>query len=200
MEQDAVDIDFLGANRQFDWLEISLVYDKSDKHTIIFESSNHELAAKRIKSLKLSNFTEISSLTNGKKYDINNLTQRHLLYKRFMAWSCGGSSVALLSDYMDNPIFQELVSEDDYFGVKSDERMYLDLRASSGYVNKAEKLERNDSKINLHIMLKEATTKKLRLWVWAYSLGEYLYILSKNGLTLRHRMYTINQTDEDLLE
>ena len=200
MELDAVDIDFLGANRQFDWLEISLVYDKSDKHTIIFESYNHELAAKRIKSLKLSNFTEISSLTNGKKYDINNLTQRHLLYKRFMAWSCGGSSVALLSDYMDNPIFQELVSEDDYVGVKSDERMYLDLRASSGYVNKAEKLERNDSKINLHIMLKEATTKKLRLWVWAYSLGEYVYILSKNGLTLRHRMYNINQTDDDLLE
>ena len=200
MEQDAVDIDFLGANRQFDWLEISLVYDKSDKHTIIYESYNHELAAKRIKSLKLSNFTEIYSLTNGKKYDINNLTQRHLLYKRFMAWSCGGSSVALLGDYMDNPIFQELVSEDDYFGVKSDERMYLDLRASSGYINKAEKLERNDSKINLHIMLKEATTQKLRLWVWAYSLGEYLYILSKNGLTLRHRMYNINQTDDDLLE
>ena len=75
--------------------------------------------------------------------------------------------------------------------------MYLDLRASSGYVSEAEKLERNDSKINLHIMLKQATAKKLRLQVWAYSLGEYLYILSKNGLTLRHRMYTINQTDDN---
>ena len=117
-----------------------------------------------------------------------------------MAWSCGGSSVAPLSDYMNNPIFQELVSEDEYFNVKSDERMYLDLRASSGYVNEAEKLERNDSKINLHIMLKQAAAKKLRLRVWAYSLGEYLYILSKNGLTLRHRTYTINQTDDDLLE
>ena len=84
-----------------------------------------------------------------------------------MAWSCGGSSLAPLSDYMNNPIFQELVSEDDYFGVKSDERMYLDFRASSGYVNKAEKLERNESKINLHIMLNEATTTKLRLRVWA---------------------------------
>ena len=36
-------------------------------------------------------------------------------------------------------------------------------------------------------MLKEAATKKLRLSVWAYSLGEYLYILSKNGPTLRMR-------------
>ena len=79
-----------------------------------------------------------------------------------MAWSCGGSSVALLSDYMNNPVFQELVSEDEYFDVRSDERIYLDFRASSGYVKEVEKLERNDSKINLHLMLKEAATKKLR--------------------------------------
>ena len=32
--QDSIDVEFLGANRQFDWLEISLVHDKSDKHTI----------------------------------------------------------------------------------------------------------------------------------------------------------------------
>ena len=49
-------------------------------------------------------------------------------------------------------------------------------------------------------MLKNEGTKKLRLRVWAYSLREYLYILTKNGLTLRNRTYAINQTDEDLLE
>ena len=87
---------------------------------------------------KLSNFTEIYSLTNEKKY-INNLTQRHRLYKQFVAWSCDGSSVVPLSDYMNNPVFQELVSEDNYFDVRSDERMYLDLRASSGYFKDAEK-------------------------------------------------------------
>ena len=63
---------------------------------------------------------------------------------------------------MTNPIFEELVNEDEYFNVKSDERMYLDLRASSGYIDEAEKLERNDSKINFHLMLKQATAKKLR--------------------------------------
>ena len=101
---------------------------------------------------------------------------------------------------MNNPAFQGLPSKDEYFDVRSDERMYLDLRASSGYVKEAEKLERNDSKINLTFWTKEGATKMLRLWVWAYSLGEYLYILSKNGLTLRHRMYAINQIDDDLLE
>ena len=56
---------------------------------------------------------------------------------------------------MDNPIFRELPTEEEYFDLKSDERVYLDLRASSGYVRETEKLERNDSKINLMITLKE---------------------------------------------
>ena len=80
-----------------------------------------------------------------------------------MAWSCGGSSVAPLSDYRNNPVFQELPSEDEYFDVKGDEKIYLDLRATSGYVKEAEKLERDDSKTNLDILLKEAATKKLWL-------------------------------------
>ena len=80
--QDSINIDFLGANRQFDWIELSLVYDKNDKHTTIYDSYNHELAAKRIKSVRISNSTEIYSLTNEKKNDVDNLTQRHLLYKQ----------------------------------------------------------------------------------------------------------------------
>ena len=153
---DSLNVEFLGANRQFDWLEISMVNDKSDKHSTIYNSYNRELAAQKIKTLQLSNFTEIYSLINEKKYSIDNLTQKHLLYKQCVAWNCKGSSVAPLTDYMDNPIFRELPDEEEYFRLKSDETIYLDLRASSGYVKEAEKLERNDSKINLQITLKKA--------------------------------------------
>ena len=158
------------------------------------------MVSKINKSVKLTNFTEIYSLTNEKKYDIDNLTQRHLLFKQFVAWSCNGPSVAPLTYYINNPIYQELIDEDDYWELRSDERVYFDLRASSGYIKEAEKLERNDSNINLLIPFKAAATKILRFRVWAHSLGEYLYILTKNGLTLRHRTYAINQSEEDLLE
>ena len=40
---DSINIDFLGANRQFDWLEISLIYDKSDKHRIIYTATKSNL-------------------------------------------------------------------------------------------------------------------------------------------------------------
>ena len=92
-------------------------------------------------------------MTNEKKYSIDNLKQKHLLYKQFVTWNCNGSSVAPLVDNMDNPIYQELPDEEEYYSLKSDERLYLDLRASSGYVKEAEKLERNDSKLNLGIVL-----------------------------------------------
>ena len=190
---DSINVEFLGANRQFDWLEISIVNDKSDKHTTIYDSYNRQLAAQKIKILQLSNFTEIYSLTNEKKFHIDNLTQKHLLNKQFVAWNC-------MDNYMDNPIFRELPDEEEYYSLKSDEKVYLDLRVSSGYVKEAEKLERNDSKINLQITLKKAAKFNLRVRIWAYSLSEYLYVLSKSGLTLKHRTYAINQSDEEFLE
>ena len=128
------------------------------------------------------------------------MTQRYLLYKQFVAWNCNGSSIAPLTEYMNNPIFQELPDEDTYFSAKNDERVYLDLSASSGYVKEAEKLERNDSKINLQINLNAAARYKLRVRIWAYLLSEYLYVLSKSGLTLKHRTYAINKSDDDFLE
>ena len=198
--QDSINVEFLGSNRQFDWIEISIVPDQSDKHTTIYDSFNREFAAQTIKTVKLSNFTEIYSLTIEKKYDIDNLTQRYLLYKQFVAWNCNGSSVASLTEYMNNSIFQQLPDEEEYFGVKNDCRTYLDLSASSGYINQVEKLEINDSKINLQITLNAAATYKLRVRIWAYSLSEYLYVLSKSGLTLKHKTYGNNQSDEDFLE
>ena len=123
-----------------------------------------------------------------------------MLHKQYLAWSCNGSTVAPISDYIDNPIFQELPDEETHFSLKSDENVYLDIRASSGYVREAENLERNDSKINLQIALKDAADFNLRVRICAYSLSEYLYVILKSGLTLKHKTYTINQSDEDFLE
>ena len=118
---------------------------------------------------------------------MDNLTQKYLLYKQFVAWACDDCSVAPLTNYINNPIYQELIDEDKYDGNASDKRIYLDLWASPEYLNEAEKLERNDSRINLGIVLKDTAKKKLRPRIWAHSIGEYLYILTRSGLTLRHK-------------
>ena len=88
------------------------------------------------------------------------------------------------------------MEEQDYLKNTSHERTYLDLSANAGYSNETEKLEQNDSKISLHIKLKNAATKKFRPRIWGYALGEHLYILGQDGLTL-HKTYLISQEDDD---
>lgn len=61
--------------------------------------------------------------------------QKPFLFKQIVTWSCKSCTVALLTDYINNPIYQELPSEKSYFE-SSDERVYIDLRASFGYTKK----------------------------------------------------------------
>lgn len=126
---DSINVDFLGPNRQFDQIKYPQFLIKLT-NTTIYDSYNVELAAQYIKSVKLSNLTEICSLTN-EKYDTANLMQKHLLYKRFVTWRCNGCSTGPSSDYINNPVYQELIDKDTYDSVHS-KRLYLDLRASAG--------------------------------------------------------------------
>ena len=72
---------FKGAQRQFDWLEISIVYDKSYQHTTIYDSYDLELAAKLIKSIKFENTSSTYSLTGKLSYDLEKEEETFLLYK-----------------------------------------------------------------------------------------------------------------------
>ena len=87
-------------------------------------------------------------------------------------------------------------TQNEYF-TDGDKTIYLDLRASYGYTKELEKLERNDPKLTLKVELKNAAAKKYRLRVWGSSMGEYLYILAKDGLTLHHKTYSITSTDNE---
>ena len=57
-----------------------------------------------------------------------------------------GCTVAPLTDYINSPVYQELSTESDYFSY-SDERIYIDLRASYSHTRELEKFERNNSKL-----------------------------------------------------
>ena len=67
-------VTFKGAQRQFEWLEISVVYDKSYQHLTIYDSYDLELAAKLIKSVKFENTSTTYSLTGKLEYDVKKMT------------------------------------------------------------------------------------------------------------------------------
>ena len=149
-----------------------------------------------IKSVELSNISNAYSATDLLKYDISNVTQKHFLWKQYVAWYCNGYTGIPTSDYINNPVFQELLLENYYFGNKSDEKIYIDLRDSMGYTDKIEKPSRNDTKSTVTIETKSPLAKKLRLRVCGYTNGECLYMLRDSGLMLKYKSYTIKALDD----
>ena len=151
---------FKGAQRQFDWLEISIVYDKSYQYTTVYDSYDLEPAAKLIKSLKFENTSTTYSLTGKLLFDLERDDDKNMLYKMFIARSCDGCSSAPSTQYKNNPIYQE-ITEDKFTENERDDRVYIDMRRNKGYTDELEKLNRDDSGIALTISLKSAASKKL---------------------------------------
>ena len=63
-------VEFIPANRQFDWLEISLVFDKNDKHSTIYHSYNAEVESTLTQNISTENVENTFSVANELKYDI----------------------------------------------------------------------------------------------------------------------------------
>ena len=97
-------VDFLATNRQLEWPEISLVYDKSNKHAAIYDSNNLEQVSTFIQNVTKENVSNTYSVANELKYNISDAAEKPMLYKQFLAWNCKGCSIVPLTDYANNSI------------------------------------------------------------------------------------------------
>ena len=84
-----------------------------------------------------------------------------MLGKQYVAWHCNHYTAAPISDWIINHVFQELLLENDYFGNKSHEKIYIDLCDSMGYTDKIEKPSGNDTKLTVTIETKSLLAKKM---------------------------------------
>ena len=192
IEAQTINVNFQGANRQFAWLEISLIYDKSDQHQTIYDSYGAELAAREMQSLTLENTSSTCNITGGLVYDIDHEDDKHWLYAMFVAFSCDGCSTAPLTEYANNKIYQELLKEQNYF-TNTDEKLYIDMRRSKGYTDEIEKLTQDDNDLNLTVKLKKAATRKMRLRVTSYLQAQYYYALSNKGMIMSYKNCSISK-------
>ena len=190
-------VDFKGANKQFSFIENSLVYDKNEQHHSVYDSYNAELAATAIASVQLENLNNKYGEIN-KKYDLTDEHDKYIMYRNFVAWATKkGSSVSPLTLYKDEAIYKELIKFNKYYKAsESDEKLCVDFRRGRGYTSELEKVVRNDSSLTLAITLCNAATKKLRLRVVGYYQGEYLYSMTNLGLLLSYKDYGIVTQNE----
>ena len=170
---------FKGVQRQFDSLEISIVYDKSYQHTTIFDSYDLQLAAKLIKSIKFENTSSTYSFTGKLSDDLEKEEEKFLIYKMLVAHSCDGCSSALLMQYKNNPIYQEITDEDKFTDNTGDGRIYIDMRRSKDYTDELEKINCDDSS---HYQFKRSCRKKTKIQnYWVFS-SRILVLIIKQGL------------------
>ena len=181
---------FTNAFKQFAFLEFSLVFDKSDQHLNIYDSYNAETTATSIKYIKLQNASNTYSEFNTIKFNLEDEEDRFILYNAFVAWVTKGSSIVPESDYLYNETRQQLPNRNTYF-TNSDEKVYIDIRRSKGYTGEFERVNRDDSDLVVTVDLKNAAAKKMRLYVTAYYQGEYMYLLTKDGLVMNHKEYSV---------
>ena len=73
-------VNFVGANRQFAFLELSLVYNKSNQHKPIYDSYKVKVATQKVKSSKIGNVLSTYARTNEIKYDVDVEDDAYWLY------------------------------------------------------------------------------------------------------------------------
>ena len=178
--------------KQFSFLEISLVYDKTDQHLSIYDSYNAEIASTRRKSTKLQNTSNTYTVFNTVKFDLEDAEDQYTLYHAFTAWVTGSSSIVPQSDYVYNETVQQLPKIEKYFS-DADERVYIDIRQNKGFTNELERVNRDDSDLTVTVDLKAAAAKNLRLCVTGYFQGEYVYMINKYRLIMNYKEYGVNK-------
>ena len=188
---------FKGAQRQFDWLEISIFYNKLLQHTTIYDSYDLELASKLIKTVKFEN-TMTYSLTEKLSYDLEKEDDKNILYKMLVAKACEGCTTAPLIQYKNNEIYQKITKEDEFTTNDTDNRIWIDMRRSKGYTDELEKIKinRDDRGLAVVIGFKEAAAKQLGVRIVGYSQGEYWYLLSNKGYIMSFKNYNILKADQ----
>ena len=187
---------FKGAQRQFDWLEISIVYNTSYQHTTIYDSYDLELAAKLIQTIKFENTSTTYSITGKLFFDLEKDEDKNILCKMFVAYNCEGCISAPLMQYKNNEIYQEMTEEDEFTTNDRDDRILIDMRRSKDYTNELEKLNCDNSGLAVAISFKEAAAKKLRLRIIGFPQAEYWYLLSNKGYIMSYKNYNISKANE----
>ena len=134
----------------------------------------------------------------NRKYDLTDEHDKYLMYRNFVGSATEqGCTVGSLKQYANNEIYKELIKYEDYYSqLKSDEKLYVDLRRGRGYSNELERIVRNDSSVTLTITLRTTAAKKMRLRVVGYYQGEYIYTMTNLGLLLSYKDYGIVAQNE----
>ena len=91
-------VKFTNMPTQIEWMEISIVYNKSYVHSTAYDSYDWEIAGFLISNIKIENAKVYGTATEP-NYDLTNNNVKNQIYSNFVAYQCNGCSTAPLTQY-----------------------------------------------------------------------------------------------------
>ena len=83
-------------------------------------------------------------------------------------------------DFSNNQEVRETIQQKEFFTASTSERIYIDMRNSFVYTGKKDPMKRDDSSINVEILLRD-TEYDLDVTVVGQGFGEFVYESGKGG-------------------
>ena len=144
-----------------------------------------------IKSVELSNISNVYSTTNLATYDINNDTLNICFGNNVLRGIVTATRLLQFPTTSVTPYF----ARKGLFRIQIGRKNLHSFARSMGYTDAIEKPFRNDSKLTVTIEAKSPLAKEMRSRVWGYTNGQYRYMLREGELMLKYKTYTIKALD-----
>ena len=112
-----------------------------------------------MEKVKTENIKNIHIVSNDLEFELTGSNHKHMVQKHIFVFHSNDCSIAPLTDYTKDSMFQELQKESEYFS-SNEERLYIDLRDSKDYTDEFKKIRRDDNNRVLSINPKKAAAKE----------------------------------------
>ena len=94
-------------------------------------------------------------------------------------------------DFSNNQEVQEIIQWRDFFTTNVSESLYIDMRNLLGYTSKKDPMKKDDSSINVEILLRYAAEYDLDVTVVGQGFGEFVYESRKDRNMIQMYKYKV---------
>ena len=94
-------------------------------------------------------------------------------------------------DFSNNQEVQEIIQWRDFFTTNVSESLYIDMRNLLGYTGKKDHMKKDDSSINVEILLRYAAEYDLDVTVVGQGFGEFVYESGKDRNMIQMYKYKV---------
>ena len=184
-------IEFGSIVKQFNWLELNLYPGESVNHTSPFDTYGRNFITSKLSSIEIEN-VGASYKTTDLSFNLDKYEDKSLLYNNFLAFMADSCSLNDRTSYLNSELIETLPNQKKYFDGTTNYPIYIDLRASAGYLKMLDPINRDDANLLIKVKTKDAVPNGTFyiLECHGISKGEYMEMKKDNEVYIAFIAYS----------